>query len=140
MSPQTGMLFSDLGWVQASMQNIEAAERSYQHALRLLPAARHPVVAITQFRLAKLKLEQQQYSAAASLLEKVNSDIEKLDGPVSPGFVTTAPAYALALRKTGRKAEAKLVEKRAARIRETIPAEFSGKHTVDFTTLISRSR
>jgi tetratricopeptide (TPR) repeat protein len=100
----------------------------------------HPALIRTLFRLAELRLARKQYDSAVSLFRQTNAHIERLHGPNYLALAATAPGYASALRKTGRKDEARAVEERAAMIRRAVPVELAGRHTVDLKSLLPRAK
>jgi hypothetical protein len=77
------------------------------------------------------------YAAAEPLFQRALAIAESSLGPENRLVGTVLAEYAVLLRKTKRKNEAKLLETRAQAIRQSHAPDDLERHTVDFRDLVS---
>ena len=97
----------------------------------------HPQVAGALTYLAELDLAAKKYGDAESRLVRALTIAEKQLGADHPYTGEMMNLHATVLRKTGRKTEAKRVEKRARALLAKHASDNLTNHTVDFRTLLT---
>src|SRR5262249_21136268 len=95
----------------------------------------HPDVARSLSNLAALYCVTGRHTKAEPLFQRALAIAETSLGAESRLAGQVSTEYAVLLRKTGRKAEAKALESRAQTIRRSHAAEDLGRHTIDFRDL-----
>lgn len=127
-----GLLLVDAGRHEEAGQYLERALTIWEGTL----GPSHPDTARASTNLAAYYCSIRDYARAEPLFQRALATVESGLGPENlAGTILTE--YALMLRKTKRKKEAKLLEIRATAIRQRLTGQELGRHTVDFQDLIT---
>jgi tetratricopeptide (TPR) repeat protein len=128
-----GMLLADSGKSQEAGAHLERALAIWESAL----PSNHPDVARALTNLAAFYCSTGKYSTAEPLFHRALSSAENGLGPENPLLAKILAEYAVLLRKTKRKKEAKLFETRARTIRKEHTLEDLARHTIDLSDLLA---
>jgi len=127
-----------MGTIYRAQHRLEESSWLYTEALEIMRASRQPehpawIRALTDY--SAVRFDQGRYGEAKSYLEQALERAEKMLGTNHPSVASILRDYALVLRKTRHKSEAKKAEARAARIIDRAEQQNQLRYTVDRRTL-----
>jgi len=128
------LAWSDLSVLYSEKKDYSRATRTLERAISLTPPGAPHAVMLAN--LADLQMKAGQNEQAIRSFSESLAEIEMALGRDHPAVGDVVEAYANALRRTERKAEAKAMLKRAESIRSAFSAQTnSGRTTVDWRDL-----
>lgn len=117
----------------------ERLYRSYGIWQEILGPA-SPDLAKALSNIASVCMRSKQYAAAAEWLEQGIGIVRKTLGELHPSTVAMQFAYAEALQKAGRKAEAREIARSAREARSMVPSPSTSSYTVDYRDMLPTLR
>jgi tetratricopeptide (TPR) repeat protein len=129
---------NDLAMTKSALGDFGAARTMFERSLATFRTAK-PAHIISHGRIltnfGRLCLKQGDFVAAAPLYEHGIAVLEQQLGPTDPEVCTVLSEQAMLFRKTGRKREAKEIEKRVREAMAEAPEKFLAPGTVDIRAL-----
>ena len=133
-SPEAGAALNDLALLYQARRMNQKATEAFARAVAIMAPGQARARVLTN--LGVLSWKQGRKSEAVSYLSRALQEMETAVGPDHPDTGRVLNEYSAALRKSGRGAEAREMEKRADGIRSAFAAQINGgPGTVDWRDL-----
>jgi tetratricopeptide (TPR) repeat protein len=137
---ETATALNNLGIIAWRQNRTEAALTRLERSLgmwRTVLGEKNPTLAKTMSNLATVCVQAKRYDEAARWLEQADVIAQHTFGEVHPLTISLRQQYAEALKKAGRKEEAKVIARAASEARKIVRSPSVADYTLDYRDVVS---